>query len=216
VEPRAEIFGPGLGETQRRILLSLKRRGRSTVHELVGELTLTPATLREHLQALAERGLAERVGVRRGVPGRPEVVYRLARTGESLFPRREGQVLRDLVRYLVDRGQADVLPAFARARIAARAPAARARVASLRGAARLAEVARILSEEGYMAEVTPNGPEGAPTLRLCHCPIRDLVAVTQAPCRAEIAFVEDLVGRPLARIEFLPEGGGSCSYSVSR
>jgi predicted ArsR family transcriptional regulator len=38
--------------------------------------------------------------------------------------------------------------------------------------------------------------------------------VTDAPCRAEIAFVEALLGQPLERTEFLLDGGPSCSYQV--
>jgi predicted ArsR family transcriptional regulator len=207
----ADILGPGLGDTQRRVLLMLKRRGPSTRSELGAELDFAPATLREHLQALAERGVVERQGARRNGPGRPQVIYRLTRAGEALFPRREGQVLEDLARYLIERGRTDLLGDFLARRIAARKPAALERVSALRGPERLAEVARILAEEGYMAEIEP-GADGAPVLKLCHCPIRDLVAVTQAPCQAEIAFVEALLGRPLARTEFLPDGGRSCSY----
>lgn len=210
-----DLLGPGLGETQRRLLLALKRLGPSTLPELGAELDFAPATLREHTQALAGRGLVERYGSRRAGPGRPQVIYRLTRAGEALFPRREGQVLQDLARHLLSRGQAEVLVEFLAERIAARIPAALTRVAPLEGNARMAEVARILSEEGYMAEIVPQAPGGAPVLKLCHCPIRDLVAVSPAPCRAEIGFVEKLLGRRLARTEFLPEGGRSCSYSVS-
>jgi predicted ArsR family transcriptional regulator len=209
-----ETLGPGLGETQRRLLLALKRRGPSTLPELGAELDFAPATLREHAQALAGRGLVERYGSRRAGPGRPQVIYRLTGAGETLFPRREGQVLQDLARHLVSRGQAEVLAEFLAERIAARVPAALARVAPLEGKARMAEVARILSEEGYMAEILTEEPGGTPVLKLCHCPIRDLVAVTRTPCRAEIGFVERLLERRLARTEFIPEGGRSCSYSV--
>jgi predicted ArsR family transcriptional regulator len=209
-----EIPGPGLGDTQRRVLLWLKRRGPSTVPELSRRLHLTPATLREHLEGLAAQALVERIGVRRSGPGRPEVLYRLARAGEARFPRREGQVLRELAQYLMSSGRIAVLTGFLEARVAARMPGAVARLAGLTGRARMAEVARILSADGYMAEIAAHGPGGAPVLKLCHCPIRDLVAVTDAPCRAEIAFVEALLGQPLERTEFLLDGGPSCSYQV--
>ena len=215
MEAAMDLFGPGLGETRRRVLLLLKRRGPSTRHDLGGELALAAATLREHLQALTVLGLVERHGARRSGPGRPQVVFRLTPGGEALFPRREGQVLKDLARFLVDRGEAEALTAFVEARVAARAPAARARVAGLEGRARMVEVARIFSEEGYLAEVRSDD-DGEPVLRLGHCPIRELVAVTRAPCRAEIALAETLIGRPLDRKEFLPDGGRSCSYGARR
>jgi len=44
--------------------------------------------------------------------------------------------------------------------------------------------------------------------------MRDLVNVTRAPCKAEIAFVRDLVGASLARVEYIPDGGSACAYAV--
>jgi predicted ArsR family transcriptional regulator len=102
---------------------------------------------------------------------------------------------------------------------AQRRDAALGRLEGLHGRERLEEVARILTEEGYMAEIQP-GTNGAPAqLRLCHCPVRELVEVTRAPCRAEVAFVKALVGRELARsglarVEHIADGGSACAYAV--
>ncbi len=207
-----DLPGPGLGATQRRLLLALKRRGRATRAELGAELDYAPATLREHLQSLIGRGLVVRHGTRRIGPGRPEVVYGLARAADTLFPRGEGDVLRDLARFLLERDESDLLAEFFAARVAARRAAARARVAGLTGSARLAEVARILSEEGFMADVVA-GAGGRPTLRLAHCPISAVVGVTPLPCRIEEAFVRELLGERLERIEYLPAGASACVYA---
>lgn len=206
-------FGPGLGDTQRALLLGLKRLGPATQAELSREVPFTPATLREHLHALGALGLIRREGVRRGKPGRPEVVFALTPAGESLFPRREAELLRALVTYLVAAGHADVIDAFWAADVAVRRPAALARVRSLRGAARFAEVARMLSEQGFMAQVRGIGRHR--TLRLCHCPIAAVVAVTQVPCRHEECLVGELLGGQVTRTEYLPDGQGSCSYVLT-
>jgi predicted ArsR family transcriptional regulator len=204
-------LGLGLGEAQRSILLALKRLG-DTTQALIGqELPYTSATLREHLQALTGRGLVARRGTRRGQRGRPEVVYGLTPAGTALFPSRSSEVLRELVAHLLAAGRGDLLEQFFAARVAQRRPAALERVRGLRGADRFAEVARILSEEGFMALV--GEAAGTPTLRLCHCPIRDLVSVTTLPCRYEQALIGELLERPLRRTEYIPDGGASCSYA---
>lgn len=207
-----DLPGPGLGLTQRRLLLALKRRGSATLAELGAELGCTPATLREHLESLVRRGLAARRGTRRTGPGRPRVVYGLAPGGEALFPRREGEILRDLARFLLGRGESELLAEFFGRRAAARRAAAKARVAGLTGAARLAEVARILSEEGYLAEVVA-GSDRRPALRLAHCPISAVVGVTPLPCQFEEALVQGLLGERLDRIEYLPAGADACLYA---
>ncbi len=209
------LFGPGLGETQRLLLAALKRRGPSTVAELRAELGLAPATLREHMQSLAGRGLVEREGTRRHARGRPEVVYHLAAAGEGLFPRAEADVLRDLVAFLAQMGQGALLAEFFGQRAAARREAALGRVAGLQGADRWAEVARIFSEQGFMAE-SATAPDGTPELRLHHCPLRGTATVTDLPCRAEVALAEELVGRPLRRVEHAAHVHGACTYAPVR
>lgn|SRR5512143_4162926 len=206
----APLFGPGLGETQRAILLLLKRLGPATQAEVGREVPFAPATLREHLRTLTAHGFVQRQGNRRGKRGRPEVVYALTRRGDALFPHGEAAVLRDLVVQLAEDGHLQLLERFFARRIAAQRPAALARVRGLDGAARFSEVAQILAEDGFMAQV--EGSPTGPTLRICHCPIRDLVDVTQAPCRYEQALIAELLGHPLERIEYLPEGRVSCLY----
>jgi predicted ArsR family transcriptional regulator len=206
----APLFGPGLGETQRAILLLLKRLGPATQAEVGREVPFAPATLREHLRTLTAHGFVQRQGSRRGKRGRPEVVYALTRRGDALFPHGEAAVLRDLVVHLAEHGQLGLIEQFFSDRVAARRPAALARVRGLSGAARFTEVARILADEGFMARV--DGTPAEPTLRICHCPIRDLVDVTQAPCRYEQAWIAELLAQPLERVEYLPDGRPSCLY----
>ncbi len=200
----------GFGQSRRRLLEALKRRGDATLQELGAALGLSRETLREHVHALAADGLVARAGTRRGGPGRPEILYRLTARAEGLFPQRESEVLAELAAHLLARGRQEELRRFFAQRAGRRLGAARGRLAGLRGRRRLEEVARILSDEGYMAEVV-NG-----ALRLAHCPLRGVVAVTRLPCRAELALVERLLGRKLRRTDYLPEGGASCSYRMER
>jgi DeoR family suf operon transcriptional repressor len=205
----APLPDAGFGPSRRHLLESLKRRGGATLRELAAELGLSRETLREHLNALAADGLVVRAGTRRGRPGRPEIVYGLTGRAEPFFPQRDGEVLAELASYLLARGDEAGLRRFFEQRAEGRLGAARARLAGLRGRTRLEEVARILSEEGYMAEVVGG------TLRLAHCPLRSVVSVTRLPCRAELGLVQSLLGRRLKRTDYLPEGGASCSYVIT-
>lgn len=206
-----EILGPGLGESQRALLDLLKRRGEATLAELEKELDLARETVRDHLKALAAQGLVERAGLRRHGPGRPQVVYRLASSGQELFPRREGQLLKELATFLLGRGHGELLQTFFEERVGRKRQELQRRISELDGAERFREVAKILSEEGFLAEVTDDGPDRF-RLRLCHCPLREIVAVSHLPCRAEMTLVEELLGESLRRESFMPHGGSSCTY----
>lgn len=213
--PLSDFRTPGLGETQRRILEQLKLGGELTLAELGEAFDLARETLREHLNALAARGLVRRAGRRRRGPGRPENLYALDEAGEALFPRREGDVLRQLARHLLEGGRSDELEDFFRRRVAAVGDEALGRVSGLEGRERLEAVAEMLSEEGFMARIV-EGEDGRPRLRLHHCPLQDLVEATRLPCRAELAWVGDALGEPLERESFMPEGDRTCSYAVGR
>lgn len=204
------MIATGLGQSQEEIVDLLKRRGSATVSILADELDLNVETVRDHLKALAGRGLVERRGSLRSGPGRPEILYALTEGAERLFPQREGEILRDLASYLDETGNEAVLEDFFRRYIDQRRGEAMDRLEGLEGRERLDEVARVLTDEGFMAEIE-EADEG-PRLRLCHCPMRELVEVSKVPCRMEIGFVRELMGEELARVSYIPSGDASCSY----
>lgn len=211
--PPAGLRTPGLGETQRRVLEQLKLRGELTLAELAEEFDLARETLREHLNALAGRGLVRRAGRRKDGPGRPENVYALDEGGEALFPRREGEVLRELARHLLEGDRGEELEAFFRRRVAQVGEEALESVRELEGEERLDAVARLLADQGFMPEVF-EGEDGRPRLRLCHCPLRELVEATHLPCRAELAWVGEALDEPMERESFMPDGDRTCTYAV--
>ena len=205
---------PGLGESQRSIVEALKREGSRTVPELARALSLNVETLRAHLRALEGHGLVRRESQRTRGRGRPEIVYGLTAEAESLFPRREGEVLQGLARHLAASGQEEVLREYFEAYIGARREVALARVAGLAGRERLTVAAEVLTELGFMAEVVD--AEGGARLRLSHCPLRGLVEVTRIPCGVEGAFVRELLGEELTRVSYIPAGDRACAYHAGR
>lgn len=212
---RDSIAASGFGASQRRVLVLLKREGEQSVGELAGALDLAAETVRGHMNALAGRGLVRRAGSRKEGPGRPEILYGLTERAEDLFPQEEGRLLRELTAYLTGEGHQDVLEAFFDARLDRQREEARARLEGLGDRERLEEVADLLSEEGFMAEViTPD--DGEPGLSLCHCPLKEMVAVSRLPCRAEVAWIEELLGEELTRRSWMPDGDRTCTYTVGR
>lgn len=196
--------------SHRALLDALKRRGRSGVPQLAEELGLNIETVRDHLKTLVARELVRREGAVRSGPGRPEIVYALTDAAEVLFPRREGEILRELGTYLVKGGNEQLLRDFFTQYIGKRREEVASRVAHLDGRARLEEVARIFSELGFMPVIEEK--DDTPRLRLCHCPLRDLVDATKIPCRAEIGFLAELLDERLTRVSYIPAGDDSCSY----
>lgn len=209
-----------LDESHTRVLEHLKRRGRASIPELARAFGLNVETVRSQVKALVAQGLVRRTGARRNRqegaarPGRPEQVFALTDRAEALFPSREADVLKGLAAFIRDEGQQDLLARYMERFAKERRQRAMARIEGKKGVERLREAARILSEEGYMAEVVESADGTRPLLRLCHCPLKDLVEVTTAPCKAEIGLVRALVGEGLSRVEYLPDGDGACTYAI--
>lgn len=203
-----------VGASQRRVLTLLKHRGEQSVGDLAGELDLAAETVRGHLNSLGSRGLVRRAGRRKEGPGRPEILYGLTEEAEELFPQEGGQLLRELTAHLTNEGHREILEEFFEARVARQQERARGRVEGLSGRDRLEEVAAILTEEGFMAEVV-EGDDGDPRLRLCHCPLKDMVAVSRLPCEAEESWIRRLLGEELSRESWMPDGDRTCTYEVS-
>ncbi len=203
-----------IGKSQGQILEHLKRRGSGTIPEMAGALDLSVETIRTHLKSLGREGLVERRGTRRIGPGRPEIIYVLSETSEALFPNQEGASLQDLATFLQDKGQADLIRDFFDEQVERRRAAVRQRLEGSGEGDRIEEVARVLTEEGFMAEVLTDD-EDRKLLRLCHCPMRSLVEVTKTPCRSELRFVREMLGKRLVRTSYIPAGDPSCCYALT-
>lgn len=208
------LLAPGLGDSQRAILEHLKSQRERALGELEGELDLARETLRDHMKGLTALGLVERSGLRRRGAGRPEVLYRLTTLGEELFPGREGELLRELAAFLLERGHGEFLETFFQQRVVGKRESMLGRVRGLQATERLRVVAEMLTGEGFRARVT--GTEaGEPRLCICHCAFRKLVDVSQLPCQAEMALLGDLLGGHLKRESFIPDGDAACTYTVT-
>lgn len=201
------------GESQQRILDHVKRRGAGTVPEIARALEINVETVRSHLRRLRTRGLIERTGSRSRGVGRPEVVYVLTDEADRLFPDRAGRLLADLVDFLRREGETETLTTFFAEQGDARTSRAMRELAGLEGEARVRRLAELLTEEGFMAGVDKTA-EGELQLRLSHCPIRNLVDVTTAPCRAELSSVARALEARLKRVSYIPDGQSACCYVV--
>jgi predicted ArsR family transcriptional regulator len=77
-------------------------------------------------------------------------------------------------------------------------------------------LAKIRSEEGYMASVTV-GNDGALLLVENHCPICVAAKACQGFCRSELALFQETLGDKVsvARDEHIVAGARRCVYKIS-
>lgn len=201
-------------DTKRRLLELIKRRGRLTLEQAAAGTGLRRPTLRQHLMQLERDGLVQRA-VERGRRGRPRLLYRLTPAGEQFFPKRDGELLARLLRFLEDEGAKDLLQRFFEEYWNERLEEVRrrlARVATRTLEERLAVIRDFLEAEGFMPEIVVS--EEGVEIRECNCPFPKAVRHTRLPCYLEARFYELLMHQEVVRTAYIPEGSPACSYSL--
>jgi DeoR family suf operon transcriptional repressor len=193
------------------VLSELKRAGRRTAKELAAKLGTSLNAVRNHLKELEAEALVEYERQHHGV-GAPAFAYRLSAAGEALFPRRYEATLTELLDYVVDReGRASAV-AVLEARYDALTRRLQSELTGATPAERMAAVARLLSDEGYMAEGTASS--GAGTLIEHNCAIQAVAERFPEICAAEARFLAAALGAEVDRHEHILSGCSACEYRV--
>ncbi|MCL2396340.1 MAG: ArsR family transcriptional regulator [Acidimicrobiaceae bacterium] len=201
-----------IGTTRAGMLMTLKRLGEATADQLAEQLGLTVAAVRQRLGPLVGEGLVAHRDERTG-RGRPRRWYRLAPAAESLFPKRYGQLANQLLGVIGDADPSLVEDAFTRRAEEREAQAVR-RLKGLDRDAAIAELARILDEDGYLANWEKTA-EGSWRISELNCAILDVARQHGIACASELSFIRAVL--PWARVErvsHLLSGGHSCSYEI--
>lgn len=201
------------GETRQQILLLLRRRGAMTAAELSDDLGIGAVGVRQHLALLERDGLVHTSGVRRAI-GRPSHLYALTDAAEALFPKSYDRLLLDALAFMAARGgDADVDRLFETRRqrlLTEYAPRLQGRSLP----ERVAELAAILNEQGYMCEWR-RLPDGAIELVEHNCPIDCVARSYPQACAHERMLYEELLSVPVEREQTIASEGQCCRFRIA-
>ena len=197
---------------RRELLMTLKRLGEARADELASALDVSVSAVRQVLGALEGEGLVTHAELR-VERGRPKHVYRLSDAGDSLFPRRYGDLTNEVLAYVANRDPTLFDDVFERRR-RRRVDGARARLARRSFADRVAELARILDEDGYLADFE-RLDDGSYRITEHNCAILDVARRYQHACSSEISFLrEAMPDAQIDRVMHIVEGAHVCAYAI--
>lgn len=205
----------GLPATRRAILVGLKKRGEARAEELAGELRITASAVRQHLSGLVATGFVANREVKGG-PGRPKHVYSLTTAAEALFPKRYSDLTNEVLAIVEEEDPRLLDRVFERrrdARIANARPRVDAAGAGL--AARVAEVAAILDDDGYLARWEPVDDT---TFRIVehNCAVLGVAQRYGQACSSEIEFLRTLLpDATVERTHHIVAGAHRCAYLIT-
>jgi DeoR family suf operon transcriptional repressor len=210
-----ESIAPGLSGhrgLRGEILLEIKKTQPVTAKELAENFGVSANAVRRHLKELEAEGLVVYGREQRGT-GAPTHTYRLSPNGEALFPKRYGEALTDILSVVAQNSGRHVVREMFAERFRIQAERLRTELADASLEEKVEAVARMLSEQGFMAAWTVE----AGTLRLAEHNCAMQAAAEQFPeiCAAEADFLADVFESDVRRDQYIPEGCNSCEYSIS-
>ncbi|MHB0869088.1 MAG: helix-turn-helix transcriptional regulator [Chloroflexota bacterium] len=198
-------------KTRRQILDLLKLKGRATLDDLSREIGLSGVTIRSHLSVLERDDLIVSEEVR-GKVGRPHFVYTLAVGAEDAFPTAYHLVadrfLEGFRSIATDEQMNQVVELVAERWAGEKA----GRLAGKSLEERIAEVVRIRTEEGAIAEWERT--EDGYLLRQHHCPASRIAQGNPEVCQAELKYLGRLLGVSVVRESSHREGEDKCVYRI--
>lgn len=203
--------------TRRAVLDLLKQHGPQEAQALADRLGVSAMAVRQHLYDLQDQGLVDHATAPRAV-GRPAKRWRLTAAADRFFPDGHADLTASLLESMRETfgetGMDQLMAARTREQIAAyetRMPSG----AGLHG--RLKALAKLRSEEGYMAAVEAEG-QGRYLLIENHCPIVAAAAVCSGLCGSEMAVFEHLLGPDVTieRVDHILAGARRCAYRVTK
>ncbi|MDB5101672.1 MAG: putative transcriptional regulator [Cyanobacteria bacterium RYN_339] len=196
----------------REILQYLKMHGEARADALAGHLGITPSGLRQHLAVLGRDGLVQHRELREG-PGRPKHLYALTGLADALFPRAYAELTNELLDYADDE-DAELVGRLFERRAERRLQGAIGRLEDKPFGAKVAEVARILDEDGYLADFEAM-PDGSYRLREHNCMVLGVAKRFGHACSSEIDFLRRaLPEADVQRVQHMLAGSHACAYEI--
>lgn len=198
--------------TRREILRSIRFNGGRTAQQLAAEIKITSMGVRRHLMTLERDGLV-RAQTQRQPAGRPTFVYQLTEEGYDTFPKSYHLLATQLLDAARARaGEANVEDLFA-GRMDQLVAQFEPRMRNKDLAGRVAELAKIQDENGYMA--IWEKVDGGYLLREQNCAIFRVACRFQEACVYEIELFRRLLDADMTRVEHQVKGDLSCTYFIS-
>ena len=211
----AGVQTQGERKTRRAITKLLKTEGPIDSAQLAQRLGLTPMAVRQHLYALQREGLV--ASEERPVPiGRPAKFWRLTREADHLFPEAYAELSVALIDSVKDAFGQEGLERVLTSRCARQRVDYGKRIKPQDSLDRkLAELAKVRTEEGYMAEVRSED-DGSFLLVENHCSICAAANACQGFCSTELDLFRSVLGPGVTveRAKHIIKGDNRCVYKV--
>lgn len=205
------------GSGRERVLFLLKTKGAQTSARMSSELGVTTMAVRQHLAVLEAEKLVDYTIQRREV-GRPARVWQLTPKANERFSDGHAELAVGMLQAIQGAFGEQGLDRLTQERTRQQADSYGARMPA-QGAPieeRVATLAKMRCEEGYMAELR-RGRNGAIELVENHCSIANAARICPQLCASELSLFRTLLGGDVNvdRVEHILSGDRCCAYRIT-
>lgn len=198
--------------TRRAILEIVKEWGQATVDELAEQLSLTPMTVRHHLNVLQAQNLVLATQLRhRRSAGRPRQAYTLTEEGNDLFPTDYHGLAEHLLDELKEMMGSDKVRQILH-RIGEKLAAEAPDISDLPLPERMVRVTEFLTGKGFISRWEK--VEDGYVLYHFNCPYRRVARKHAEVCEMDKALMSRLLGVQVERIHGAASTGEHCTYLI--
>ena len=199
-------------------LYAVRRLGDATAEQVAEDLGISVSGARQHLSSLVDHGLIQARDDRDEPPrrGRPRLTYHVTAMGDLLFPKAYGALTNELLGYVCESDPNAVDRLFERRRDH-RIELARERMGRHRSlGAKVAELAAILDDDGYLASYEQLGRDHYVVVEH-NCAIAAVANRYGQACTSEIEFIRAVLSEAeVNRISHMVNGDRRCAYDIRK
>ncbi len=200
--------------TRTRILSLLKREKQMSMSQISSRLGITKMAVFKHISGLESSGLIERSTVKRHV-GRPTSIFRLTDSGRDRFVSSYAGMMKDLVSFLVENDQRDLVLQFLKERYSAIMERYEQELRPLSWEKRLDALTAMRDREGYMAELKST-PGGVHELIEFNCPVYQIASIMGEACDLENSLFRGALGATVQSTHRQVTGESYCRFLIHR
>lgn len=212
----SETATPTLPAGRRAVLYALRRRGEATAEQVAEQLGMTVSGARQHLTALTRAGLVEAAEMPSAElkRGRRTLAYSATAAADVYFPKAYGELTNELLGYVADSNPELLEDLFAKRR-EHRIENAQTRLAGKHTlGTKVAELTRILDEDGYLATYEKVAPDLYRVIEH-NCAIWAVAQRYGQACTSEIEFIRAaLPEAEIERVQHMVAGARHCAYEI--
>ncbi|MFD2208140.1 helix-turn-helix transcriptional regulator [Virgibacillus halophilus] len=170
--------------TKQKLMDVLKKEEKAlTLEAIMTHFTISDAAVRKHLHELENQSIVRRNAVKQKL-GRPFFTYELTKRGHGMYPNQYEHLPVELLQDLEELQGSQAVDALLKKRMEREKDFYDKAMTAHEEAGRIAEIAELLSEKGYMVELeTRHG--GEYIMKNFHCPIANLAVNYQQVCHNE-------------------------------